>query len=369
MSAFIPWNNGRLIVSENGRFLQHENGTPFFWLGDTGWLTSRLTREEVDTYLENRRQKGYNVIQMMVIHSPSSKNAYERQPFINEDFTKPDLAKSADGEYSFWEHVDYIVDKAAEKGMYMGLVAVWGSVVKHGHVNEEAGKWLAERYKDRSNIVWLIGGDERGTVKTQVWLNLANAIREVDSHHLMTFHPFGRTSSSTWFHNEHWLDFNMFQSGHRRYNQVQPQYGKGAYRVKKYWDEALDDDGAVQMQYLKNLILSRPYFERIPDQTFIQGNPGYRYDYLLVSRGNDYILAYVYTGRPFELQMGVISGTHVKAWWYDPRNGESREIGTFENKGVLKFDPPGEPKDGNDWVLVLDDASKNVPYRAVFNVT
>jgi hypothetical protein len=36
---------------------------------------------------------------------------------------------------------------------------------------------------------------------------------------LMTFHPRGRTTSSIWFHNEPWLQFNMFQSGHRRYNQ------------------------------------------------------------------------------------------------------------------------------------------------------
>ena len=43
----LPWENGKLVVSENGRFLQHENGTPFFWLGETGWLLpERLTKEE-----------------------------------------------------------------------------------------------------------------------------------------------------------------------------------------------------------------------------------------------------------------------------------------------------------------------------------
>ena len=35
----------------------------------------------------------------------------------------------------------------------------------------------------------------------------------------MTFHPRGRTTSATWFNDREWLDFNMFQSGHRRYGQ------------------------------------------------------------------------------------------------------------------------------------------------------
>ena len=57
--------------------------------------------------------------------------------------------------------------------------------------------------------------------------------------------------------------------------------------------------------------------------------------------------------------MGAISGKQVRASWYDPRDGSSRPIGTFANQGVRKFTPPGMPGAGNDWVLVLDDASKN----------
>ena len=50
----LPWENGRLVVSEEGRYLKHENGTPFFWLGETGWLLPEcLNREEAAYYLEN----------------------------------------------------------------------------------------------------------------------------------------------------------------------------------------------------------------------------------------------------------------------------------------------------------------------------
>jgi hypothetical protein len=56
--------------------------------------------------------------------------------------------------------------------------------------------------------------------------------------------------------------------------------------------------------------------------------------------------------------MDKITGEKVKAWWYNPRNGEVEFLGYFENKGVTHFDPPGSKKEGNDWVLVLDDAAK-----------
>ncbi len=52
--------------------------------------------------------------------------------------------------------------------------------------------------------------------------------------------------------------------------------------------------------------------------------------------------------------MARIEGSKVKATWYNPRDGHSTEAGTIDNAGVATFDPPGEPTDGNDWVLILD---------------
>jgi hypothetical protein len=64
----------RLKVSENHRFLVDENGNPFFWLGDTGWLLfSKLNREDADKYLTDRANKGFNVIQIMMLHTLGAK--------------------------------------------------------------------------------------------------------------------------------------------------------------------------------------------------------------------------------------------------------------------------------------------------------
>ncbi|KGE14976.1 glycoside hydrolase family 140 protein [Sphingobacterium deserti] len=434
-----------LKVSENGRYLTTGDGDPFFWLGDTGWLLfNKLNRDEAETYLEDRKNKGFNVIQAMVLHTVPSVNVYGDSSIVNKDIARPLVTDgnnpdNAD-EYDYWDHIDYIIDKAAEKGLYMALVPVWGSPVKDGKVSVEQAKvyarFLAERWKEKKNIIWLNGGDIKGSDSIAVWQEIGKTIKSIDPDHLMTFHPRGRTASSDWFHDESWLDFNMVQSGHRRYDQdtsknedkhygednwkfmvadwkrtpIKPTidgepsyegipqglhdikeprwtaadvrrygywsvfsggfgytYGQNsvmqmhsqsdtstAYGSKELWTEALQAPGATQMKYIKDLMLSRgDYFERVPDQSIVADN-GEKYNQLLATRTNKYAFIYNYNGREMKINMGKIAGDKVEAAWFNPRNGETKKIGEFDNKGVQSFQPEGETKDGNDWVLILD---------------
>lgn len=440
-----PADNRSLVVSENGRYLTTGDGKPFFWLGDTAWLLfGRLSREEANTYLEDRKQKGFNVIQVMVLHDIPSRNVYLDSSLVKSDVSKPATTKgnnykNAD-EYDYWDHIDYIIDKAAEKGLYMALVPVWGTNVKAGKVKQPQAKiyaeFLAKRYRDRWNIIWLNGGDIKGSDGLKIWNTIGETLRANDPNHLITFHPRGRTASSQWFHNTKWCDFDMVQSGHRRYEQdtssneklhygednwkyIEADYklkptkptidGEPSYEdipqglhdtreprwldsdVRRYgywsvfagafgytyghnsvmqmykftdktpaygphdqWITALNAPGATQMKYLKDLMLSRSYFDRIPDQSVIAGENGEKYNRLIATRAKDYIMVYTYTGRNINLNMGKISGDKVKASWFNPRDGKTTLIAEIENKGTHLFDPPGEEKNGNDWVLVID---------------
>ena len=101
-------------------------------------------------------------------------------------------------------------------------------------------------------------------------------------------------------------------------------------------------------------MLSRPYLESVPDQSLIAGENGEKYNRVLATRGKNYAFVYNYTGKDFEVNMGKIEGDKVKASWFNPRDGETTEIGEFDNKGTKKFNPPGEEEEGNDWVLILD---------------
>jgi hypothetical protein len=436
-----------LNVSENKRYLVTEKGDPFFWLGDTGWLLfSKLNRQETEKYFEDRKQKGFNVIQVMVLHSVINEvNIYGDSALINHRVdlplitpgNSPDIAD----QYDYWDHVDWMVNLARQKGLYLGLVPVWGSNVKGGQVTrEQAAKyaaWLSERYKDQPNIIWINGGDINGSDSTAIWNIIGSTIRQTSPQQLITFHPFGRTQSSTWFHNEPWLNFNMFQSGHRRYDQdtaglhygednwkyatadynkvpvkptldgepsyegipqglhdtLQPYwtdsdvrryaywsvfaggcgftYGNNAvmqfhkpgdnpaYGSKEFWDVALNDPGAGEVQFLKELMLSRPYLERVPAGELISGTQGEKYDYLAATRGKDYAFIYTYNGSTMRINTGILGG-ELTGSWYNPRTGKYSDTFTIPDKEVREFDPPGDKINGNDWVLVLDRKKSSI---------
>ena len=258
-----PWDNGRLKVSENHRYLIHENGTPFFWLGNTAWLISeRLTRDEVEYYLVNEHRAGYNVEQIQVINSIPTFNIYGQQAndasFDMWKFSKKD-------QYGYWGHLDFIVDFAASQGIYIAMDCVWGSQITKMDIKkaEKYGQFLGERYKDKPNIIWMIGGDVLGDKGTASWDALAKAIRKADPNHVMTFHPRGRTTSSRWFADRDWMDFHMFQSGPRRYGQ---RNGDGDYTIKDNTEE--DNWRYVDLTWNGNpqkpVIDGEPSYEDIP---------------------------------------------------------------------------------------------------------
>lgn len=261
--VYKPWDNGRLKVSDNCRYLVHENGTPFFWLGNTAWLISeRLNRDEVEFYLNKEREAGYNVEQIQVLNGVPTFDIYGHQ--ANEDSFDFDKFTHA-GEYGYWEHLDYIVGMAETNGIYIAMDCIWGSQIDVMTPAKAAkyGKFLGERYKDRPNIIWMIGGDIMGDKGMESWDALARAIKAADPNHLMTFHPRGRTTSAWWYNDREWLDFNMFQSGHRRYGQ---RNGDGDYTIKDNTEE--DNWRYVDMSFekspIKPVIDGEPSYEDIP---------------------------------------------------------------------------------------------------------
>jgi hypothetical protein len=437
----------RLSMSPNHRFFQRADGSPFFWLGDTAWLLfSRLDRRDTLRYLDDRQAKGFNVIQVMVLHTADARAANGTAALIGSDPARPLVTPGSDpsypSQYDYWDHIDWVVREAAARGIYVALVPAWGSIVKSGQLNAANvvayGTILATRYRHAPNVVWLVGGDSKGNEQLDVWKALGRTLRAEDPNHLITFHPFGRMQSSTWFHAEPWLDFNMFQSGHRRYDQdtdspkrfgednwryvrddyarqppkpvldgepsyenipqglhdgtqpywtaadarryaywsvfagacghtygdnavmqfYSPSAGTGDYAPRNYWPEALNDPGAGQMRYLKALMLSRPYFERVYDETVVVSGSGERHERLIATKGPGYLFVYSYTGRPFSVRAGAIAGASLRAWWFNPRDGRAQLIGVVGAGETRPFVPPGEPGEGHDWVLVLDDASR-----------
>jgi hypothetical protein len=145
-----------------------------------------------------------------------------------------------------------------------------------------------------------------------------------------------------------------FTYGHNAVMQFYTPGDSGiSFFPKTIWKDAMNAPGAQQMIHLKNLLLSKPFFECQPDQNMVL-NQGDRYNYIAAAKGKKYAYVYTYSGRELNLKLGRFAGKTVKCAWFNPTNGEYIAIGKFRNKGSRKFDPPGDEKPGNDWVLVLD---------------
>ncbi|MCM1131715.1 MAG: glycoside hydrolase family 140 protein [Roseburia sp.] len=182
----------------------------FFWLGDTAWLLfEKLSFDEAKQYLDQRKSIGFNVIQCVLIHT--YKDGYSCAG-------KSPLSKS------YWQEVKEIVSYAESIGMIMGILPMWGKMVKNNILNEENidryTEFLVKTFKNSKNIVWILGGDIRADEYLSFYNHFGNKLKELNSNRLITFHPFGRTGSYQWFKDSSWIDFHMFQSGHRRYDQV-----------------------------------------------------------------------------------------------------------------------------------------------------
>lgn len=439
----VDFSHGPLKVSDNQRFLVHADRTPFFYLGDTAWeLFHRLDREQATRYLENRAAKGYTVIQAVALaelNGLDEGNPYGHKPLQDNDPARPLVKAGSNNDY--WDHVDFIVDKAESLGMFIGMLPTWGDkwnkkwgvgpVVFTPENAEVYGRWLGQRYKN-SSIIWILGGDrpiEKDEHRAIIEATARGIEKGDGGRHLMTFHPTGGRTSSEWFHTSPWLDFNMHQTGHKdrgSWDSITKDYERkpikpvmdgeplyedhplnfnpmefgfsadwhirrlaywhvfagafghtyGCHNIwqmlapgrkpvswaHRYWDESLDLWGAADMTHVRSLMLSRPFVTRIPDQSVIASEVGDGDGRLSATRDESgcYTMVYTPLGKPVKVHLDKLSGSKVRAWWFDTRHGSATEIGTFPKKGVQEFKPPIHGK-GNDWVLVLDDAAKNFP--------
>lgn len=191
-------------------------------MADTAWeLFHRLTLAEADHYFEIRRRQGFNVIQAVVLpeidglHTP---NINGRIPLAGDDPTRPNEL--------YFRDLDAVIRLAASKGLYVGLVPTWGDkingemwgvgpVIFNSENAKVYGRFLGQRYRDDTNILWILGGDRTAEGYEALWASMADGITEGLGHRpLFTFHPRGGMSSSAWLHNAEWLSFNMMQSGH-----------------------------------------------------------------------------------------------------------------------------------------------------------
>ncbi len=237
----------RIRVHADGHLLSTEDGAPFFWLGDTAWqLIQVASRDECSYYLQTRSRQGFTVIQTVVLAEfggVKNPTTLGMVPFEDEDPTRP--------KEDFFARVVEIVDEAAQLGMYVALVPTWGDkltapwgagprLFRNDNLDVARGyaRYLGAKLKDRTNVLWLLGGDRPARIRgmknegsakaalnagfppdqdwTPIWRAIAEGLEQGGERRpLIIYHPQGgRESSSYFLHSEPWLSVNGMQSGH-----------------------------------------------------------------------------------------------------------------------------------------------------------
>ena len=210
-----------LRVSDNGHYLT--TGTqPFFWLGDTAWdISYKLSQSEALSYFKNRQSKGFNVALAVILDGNPRRMNLEGNAALNlraadNNSTSP-LPDPDSPNEAYFRHLDAVIQIANSRGIYMALVPIWGGNISLFDTASayRYGQYLGRRYK-QAGVVWLLGGDTNPPPNTlDRWKAMGAGLKSGSANTLATFHP-SIGMSSTWFHNDEWLDFNSNQSGHSR---------------------------------------------------------------------------------------------------------------------------------------------------------
>jgi hypothetical protein len=351
------------------------------------------------------------------------KNIYGDTPFTGRTFTTPNEL--------YFEHADYVINAAAQKGMVVLLAPLylgyncgsegWCAEVQSASLSDMRswGRYLGNRYKDFKNIVWLIGGDADPNKYgvTEKMREFVRGIRDYDTVHLITAHnnpesmavdPYG--GSDTWLsiNNVYSYSTTLYQNSRTAYDRspilpyfiiestyenehdsTQQQLRSQIYWPVLYggfgsifgncpiwhfgysssrcgitnWKSQLDAQGSLNMMHAQALFRSRAWERLEPDfnhtvMTAEYGSWG-QSDYATTARTLDgtTVIAYLPSKRMVSVDMSKVSGTKARCWWFNPSDGLSAFVGDYSNSGIRNFTPPSD----GDWVLVLDDAGKDLP--------
>lgn len=287
------------------------------------------------------------------------------------------------------------------------------------------GNFIGQRYAGFPNVMWILGGDNDPHDAREEIRQLGLGLKEAAPRQLITYHAASSHSSTdVWPADEAWLDVSMvytyFRGFNKAWNKNQPDvyevshaefaklpirpfflgestyegehgawgsarqarkqaywcllgggfghaYGSPNWNFPNHWREVMELPGAASLKHLRALFQSRPWWTLRPDLhnvVAVQGRgPFGTNDATITALAADgaFAIAYLPTRRPLTIDLTKVSGSAVNAWWFNPRTGAAQPAETIAEKKHHAFNPPGQEPPENDWVLVLDDASRSFP--------
>lgn len=421
------------LTKNNGHILVDKNDVPFLLQGDCAWgLMVAPTQPEVDQYLENRRQKGFNTVVVMLVANHASISGHTTaNHFFNEPFLPVgDLSRPND---AYFTNADWIIDRAALKGIQVLLAPLyvgydpsqgWQDVMVANGTNNcrSYGRFVGQRYRNKPNIIWLHSGDNNDPAFFPFIREIALGIKEFDTNHLHTAKMWPENSARDFLGNESWLNLNTtyaygLEDFFRRkvYDKTiedfnvtpamasflvestfEDEHGADAYIVRRQaywsilggssgqvmgnariwpfyagWQTQMNGPASVSMSYLYPLVTSRPWYTMEPDQNHTVVTAGYgRFGF------DDYLGVARATNGSF----GMIYVPTARTFTVDMSRFSGQQVqawwysprdGRATNAGTYAASGSRTftPVDTYDWVLVIDDIARGFPAPVPLQVT
>ena len=214
------FKHGKLEVSANGRYFQHADGTPFFWIGDTNWSgPHKATLGDWATYLTTRKEQGFNIIQVMMTNSLAfAANADGRQAYVGSDHIQI--------EPLFFQFLDKRLEMINQHGLVDAGALIWSATWNQiaAHLNPGQAlteneiillaRYLMARYEAYHTVCFLGGDENYSGQKAERWKRIGREVFDIYPESLVSMHPTGKTWVGTEFEEEKWFKFHAYQSGH-----------------------------------------------------------------------------------------------------------------------------------------------------------
>jgi hypothetical protein len=208
--------HGKLRVSKSGTYLEHADGTPFFFLADTCWTGPALSSaEDWDFYLKDRKAKGFTAVQFNAV-SPWRTAPTDAQGRVAYTIADGKLTPNE----GYFKRLDARLQAINDAGLLAVPVLIWA------HKKGDAGTELTDeqiitlvkfelaRYKDRHCLFILAGDNSYNPQQAERWKRIGRAVFADVPGLLVTTHPTGMNWPWKGWEDEKWLTVLGYQSGH-----------------------------------------------------------------------------------------------------------------------------------------------------------
>lgn len=209
------FEHGELRLAKNHRYIEHVDGTPFFWLADTVWCGPLFADfDDWQVFLQDRVDKEFTAIQFVLTQWRMAKTDADGNPtYWGHDKVRVNPA--------FFQRMDKYVDAINDAGLLAVPVVLWAirGDDNPGYTLPESEKivlaeYMVARY-GAHQVLWFLGGDGRyNGDKADTWKRIGRAVFHEGQQRLATMHVCGKSWVGDEFRNEPWFHFISYQSGH-----------------------------------------------------------------------------------------------------------------------------------------------------------